>query len=124
MAAKRLRYVALAVGAAWACWWVFFAMAEAIGDRRFTGAIIFLVAMFGALALAWKWPGIGAALFLAEGIASIVIYTPMWWRRFHLGGTLLMFAWMPLPPIAAGVLLLRSRRQALPPRQASHPAAA
>ena len=112
MAAKRLRYVALGLGAAWACWWVFFAMAEAVGDHQFTGAIIFCVVMFGAVALAWKWPGIGAALFLAEGLAAIVVFTPMWWRRFHLGGTLLMFAWMPLPPIATGVLLLLSRRHA------------
>jgi hypothetical protein len=102
MAAKRLRYVALALGAAWACWWVSFEMAEAIGERQFTQAILFLVAMFGALALAWKWPVAGAALFFAEGIASIVMFAPMWTHRFHLGTFLLLFAMMPLPPLAAG----------------------
>jgi len=110
MAAKRLRSVALALGAAWACWWVFFAMAEAFSDHQFTGAIVFFVLMFGAVALAWKWPLAGAMLFILEGLAAIFMYTPMWWRRFHLGGTLLMTAWMPVPPIATGVLLFLSRR--------------
>jgi len=110
MAGRRLRQAALAIGLAWACWWVFFATAEAFSDRQFVGAILFFVAMFGAVALAWKWPVAGAALFLAEALASILMYAPMWWRRFHLGGTLLMFAWMPLPPFAAGILLLLSAR--------------
>ena len=114
MAAKRLRYVALALGAAWACWWVFFETAEAIGDRQFTQAILFLVVMFGAVALAWKWPAIGAALFLAEGIAAIVMFAPGWARHFHLGAFLLLFAMMPLPPLAAGILLLLSRRHPRP----------
>jgi len=119
MAAKRLRYVALALGAAWACWWVFFETAEAIGDRQFGQAILFLVAMFGAVALAWKWPAIGAALFLVEGLTSIVIFAPMWAHRFNLGLFLVMFAMMPLPPLAAGVLLLLSRRQTHPHQPAA-----
>jgi hypothetical protein len=119
MAAKRLRYVALALGAAWACWWVFFETAEAIGDRQFAQAILFLVVMFGAVALAWKWPVIGAALFLAEGIAAIVMFAPMWAHRFRLGEFLLLFAMMPLPPLAAGILLLLSRRRAHPHEHAA-----
>lgn len=111
MAAGRLRSVGLAVGAAWACWWVFFETAEAIGAGQFAQAIIFLVLMFGPVAVAWKWPVAGAAMFLAEGLASLVMFVPMWWHRFHLGGMLLMFAWMSLPPITAGVLLLLARRQ-------------
>jgi hypothetical protein len=118
MAAKRLRYVALALGAAWACWWVFFETAEAIGDRQFGEAILFLMVMFGAVAIAWKWPAIGAALFLAEGIAAIVMFTPMWAHRFHLGMFLALFAMMPLPPLAAGILLLLSRRTSRPQEHA------
>ena len=34
---------------------MFFETAEAIDDRQFTQAILFLVVMFGAVALAWKW---------------------------------------------------------------------
>ncbi len=116
MASKRLRQVGLAVGLAWACWWVFFETAEAIGTREFGQAVIFGVLMLGGIALAWKWPAAGAGLLLAEGVAAIVTFAPMWWRRFHFAGTLLMFAWMPLPPLAAGILLLLSRRhRAMPP---------
>ena len=111
MASKRLRLVALSLGLAWACWWVFFATAEAFADRNFTGDIIFFVAMLGAVALAWKRPVAGGMLFLAESLASMIMYIPMWWRRFHLAGTLLMFAWMCLPPLAAGILLLVARRR-------------
>jgi hypothetical protein len=124
MAAKRLRYVALALGAAWACWWVFFETAEAIGDRQFTQAILFLVVMFGAVALAWKWPAIGAVLFLVEGTASIVMFAPMWTHRFHLGAFLVLFAMMPLPPLAAGILLLLFRPRRHAHDDAGHPAAA
>ena len=84
----------------------------------------FFVAMFGAVALAWKWPVAGAAVFLAEGVASIVMYSAMWWHRFHLGGTLLMLAWMPLPPIAAAILLLLFRLQREAHGHAGHAAAA
>lgn len=116
MAGKRLRYIALALGAAWACWWVFFETAEAMGDRQFTQAILFVVVMFGTLAAAWKWPVIGAALFLAEGLTAAVLFTPAWAHNFRPGQFLLLFTMMPLPPLAAGILLLLSRhkRQAQP----------
>ena len=112
MAAKRLRNVGLALGAAWACWWVFFETAEAMGDRRFTQAILFVVVMFGTLALAWRWPAIGGALYLAEGIVLSIAMLLAMFRHFGLGRFLLLFAMMPLPPLAAGTLLLLSRRRA------------
>jgi hypothetical protein len=112
MVNKRLRYVALALGAAWVCWWVCFEAAEAVGDRQVMQAIIFMVVMFGAVAIAWKWPAIGAVLFLVEGIGAIVMFAPMWAYRFRLAEFLALFAMMPLPPLAAGILLLLSRRTA------------
>jgi len=109
MAAKRMRYVALALGLAWACWWVFFETAEAIGDRQFGQAILFFVVMFGVVAIAWKWPAIGGALFLLDGVAAIALFAPGWMRHFHAAQILILFAIMPAPPLAAGVLLLLSR---------------
>ena len=103
---------------------MFFETAEAIGDRQFTQAILFLVVMFGAVVIAWKWPAIGAALFLAEGLASIVMFTPMWAHRFRLAEFLILFAMMPLPPLAAGTLLLLSRPRKHAADHAGHPAAA
>src|ERR1022692_3702175 len=73
MAAKRLRYVALALGAAWACWWVSFETAEAIGDRQFTQAILFLVVMFGAVALAWKWMPYSRRFRLPSSVIQSVV---------------------------------------------------
>ena len=110
MAAKHLRSVALAIGAAWACWWVFFELAESLADRRFGQAAFFLIAMFAAVVLAWKWPAAGSVLFLVEGFASIAMFAPSWAHRFRFYEFLVMFAMMPLPPIAAGILLLLSRR--------------
>ncbi len=117
MAAKRMRQVALALGLAWACWWVFFAIAEAFASHQFWEALAFLVVMPGTVALAWKWPAIGGVLFLVEGMAAIGMYAPMWLRRFPPLQIAALFAMMPLPPLAAGILLLFSRK----PR---HPAAA
>lgn len=109
MTAKRMRYVALASGLAWACWWVFFETAEAIGDRQFGQAFLFFVVMFGVVAIAWKWPAIGGALFLLDGAAAIALFAPAWLHHFHALQVLILFAIMPAPPLAAGILLLLSR---------------
>jgi hypothetical protein len=106
-----MRQAALAVGLAWACWWVLFEGAEAMGSHQFGQAIIFIVAMFGPLAVAWKWPAIGGGMLLAAGLAAIGMFTPVWIRRFDAAQFLLFFAMMPLPPLTAGVLLLLSRRR-------------
>jgi hypothetical protein len=37
------------------------------------------------------------------------MFTPAWAHRFRLAQFLLLFAMMPLPPLAAGILLLLSR---------------
>jgi hypothetical protein len=91
MASKRIRQVALALALAWACWWVFFEMAEAVGGRQF-----------------------------GQGLTAIVMMAPMWLHRFHAAQVLILFAIMPLPPLATGILLLLSRRRP----HTSRPAAA
>lgn len=109
MSTKHMRRVGLALGLAWACCWILFEGAEAMGDGQFGQAILFLVVMAGTVALAWKWSAIGGALFLLEGMTALVLFSPMWIRRFHPGEFLLLFAMMPAPPLAAGALLLLSR---------------
>ena len=111
MSSRHLRSVAMALALAWACWWVFFEVAEGIGDRQFGQAIVFVVAMFGAVIIAWRWPVIGAMVFLLEGVLSAAIFAPHWAHRFRVHEFLVMFAMMPLPPLAAGVLLLLSVRK-------------
>jgi hypothetical protein len=114
MASKRLRQVALALALAWTCWWVFFETAEAFEDRQFTQAVLFFVAMFGAVALAWKWPVTGAVVLIAEGLVSIAMFAPGWGHRFRISAILMLFAMMPLPPLVSGGLLLLSRRRGTP----------
>ena len=109
MHGKHLRYAALGLAAAWALWWVFFEVAEAIGEHAFGQAVAFFVLMFGAVAVAWKWPLPGAILFLMEGCSAIILFAPGWLHRFHPGAALVLFAIMPTPPLAAGILLLLSR---------------
>lgn len=110
MASRRVRQVGLSVALAWACWWVCFEGAEAIGDRQFTQAIVFVVAMFGGVLLAWKWPVAGGLLLIAEGLVSAIMMAPAWIRHFQIGPMLMLIAMMPVPPLAAGALLLLSRR--------------
>jgi hypothetical protein len=105
-----MRSIALALVLAWACWWVFFETVEAVGSHRYGQAILFVVVMFGPAAVAWKWPAIGGALFPADGIAATGMLGPAWTRRFDLAQFLLLFIMMPLPLLAAGTLLLLSRK--------------
>ncbi len=108
-----MRYAGLVLAILWAGWWVFFASADAIVSHRFGPAIVFAVVMIsvmiGAVAIAWKWPAIGGVLLIVEGLASIAIWAPMWMRRFPAWEIISLFASMPIPPVAAGVLLLLSR---------------
>jgi hypothetical protein len=109
MPGKWMRGCALVLGLLWACWWVFFEAAEAMGSGVFGQAIIFAVVMLGIIAVAWKWNAIGGALLIAEGIAAIAFFAPMWLHNFGTWQIVGLFAMMPAPPIVAGVLLLMSK---------------
>ena len=110
MSGKWMRRCALALGLLWAGWWVFFEAAEAMGSGLFGQAIIFAVAMLGVVAVAWRWSVIGGALLIAEGIAAIAFFGPMWLQNFGTWQIVALSALMPAPPIVAGVLLLMSKR--------------
>ena len=109
MSRRTERLWALALGLVWAGWWVFFATAESVVSHRFIPPVLFVAVMFGTVAIAWKWPAAGAALFCIESLASIAIWAPMWLRRFAPLQVVLLFGIMPAPPMAAAILLLLSR---------------
>lgn len=100
--------VALVIALLWAIWWVFFAAADAIVSRRFGGAITLAVVVIGTVAIASKWRAVGGVLLILASIASVGIWGAMWIRRFNFLQIVLIFALMPLPPLAAGILLLIS----------------
>jgi hypothetical protein len=120
MASKWMRYTALALALLWAGWWVFFETAEAVGSHDFMQAIIFAVVMFGAVAIAWRWPAVGGALLVLVSAVAIAMFAPIWLHRFDLWPTVGLFATMPLPLLVAGVLLLLARHEHHP--VGAHPA--
>ena len=108
MHSRAAKLSALALGVIWAGWWVFFATGGAVVSHRLIPPILFLVVMFGTVAIAWKWHAIGAALFCIESLASVATSAPMWLRRFPPLQVVLLFGIMPAPPIAAAILLVLS----------------
>lgn len=109
MHGKWMRRCALTLGLLWACGWVFFEAAEAMGSGVFGQAILFAVVMLGVIATAWRWNAIGGALLIVEGIAAIAFFAPMWLHNFEAWQILGLFTMMPAPPIVAGALLLMSK---------------
>lgn len=113
-----MRITARALSLVWASWWVFFEGAEAVGSGKFGQAVIFVVFMFGAAALAWKWEVAGGLLLILEAMAALAMFTPMWLRRFDLFQASVLFVMMPAPPLLSGILFLwhgmntRKREQA------------
>lgn len=106
MPANWMRYTARSLSSLWACWWVFFETAEAIGSHQFGQAIIFAVVMLGPAAIAWKWEIAAGILLVLESIGATVLFSAMWMRRFHLAGYLALFAMMCAPPLISGILFL------------------
>ena len=116
MSKKWMRVTALTIALLWAGWWVFFEAAEAVSSHEFMQLIIFTVVMLGSVAIAWKWPVIGGALLLLAGAGAIALFAPAWLRHLDFWPMVGLFAAMPLPPLAAGVLLLLSGHQHHPVR--------
>ena len=115
-----MRHTALTRAVVWACVWVFFETAEAVGSHDFMQAIILAVVMFGAVVVAWKWPAAGGVLLVLAAMAATAMFAPAWLRTFGIWPLPALFATMPLPPLAAGILLLLSRHEHHPVR--AHPA--
>jgi hypothetical protein len=57
--------------------------------------------------VAWRWPGIGGALLVLEGIVALgFIVRAFLWGRFTASTLTLMCLTLGLPPLAAGILFL------------------
>jgi len=111
---SRMRRLAMAVAVLWAGWWLLFDTADAIQRKEFGHAILFAAAVSVPVAIARKWPVAGGTLLLLASVASILVYVQMWVRSFDFWQIALLFAIMPLPPLAAGVLLLLSTHPHVP----------
>jgi hypothetical protein len=94
---------------------VFFFAYVDFGARQISQAYLLFLVMFGIVALAWRWPKVGAVVLLAIGVS--LIFHPFIFVDYitphgpRLADELMMFAMLPLPPLASGALLLFSRHQ-------------
>jgi hypothetical protein len=98
----------------WALFWVWFGLASGIaegGGFRYTlihTALPGLVFLAIAL-LAWRWEALGGTALVVIGLAVLVGYPLLWGSRFPLSTVVQVVATMALPPMGAGILLLRHR---------------
>ncbi len=95
--------------------WLWFGIASAVAERlgalNSIGHIIVPGGILVVTALvAWRWPIVGAALLIAEGLFVAIAYPLTFGRRFPLFTTVMVWLTMALPPLVAGVLLLVDRR--------------
>ena len=100
-------WAARAIAVAWAGWWTFFTVAEAIHEPLEAlvthGWMVLL--MWGAIALAWKYPAAGGVVLIAEGLFVVSCFLVGWLpsRSGYVGFVILTLA---VPPILAGLMLL------------------
>ena len=104
-----MRVAALITASLWAGVWTLFEGAEAAGSGQFGQAALFLLLMFGAVGIAWKWPLVGGIVLILEALAAMALFAPMWLRQMHGAECVLLFATMCAPPLIAGLLLVLSR---------------
>jgi len=95
--------------------WLWFGIASAVEERLgWSNAILHVLVPGGAFALmgavAWRWRRVGGMLLVAAGVTIMVGY-PLVDGEFYTTSTLVfVLLATAAPAIAAGVLLLESRR--------------
>jgi hypothetical protein len=66
---------------------------EAPPASRFAGFLVHLIPSFvlaGLLMVAWRWPGVGGALFLIAGLSPLLLPNNSVWTNLILGGPFLV----------------------------------
>ena len=107
MNATRLRVIAGSLAMAWACWWIFFAVATSlpggIGAAVVPG-LIACVVLLGSVAVAWNWEPIGGTLLILEGLTIVGAYTTGFLHNNSPSTMAVVLIMAAMPPIVAGVL--------------------
>ncbi len=105
-----LRLSAVITLALWAAWWLFFAVASSVSEHgghwkdAFGIYTLVLLLLIGVPTVAWRRPGLGAWLLLAESL--FLFWFVLFFAHNPLNTTLFLVLTLALPPLAAGVLLL------------------
>jgi hypothetical protein len=106
----RVRWTARVIMILWALFWLFFAVADGMGDLAKLGPagktplIAFVVVVIVCLLIAWFAELIGGLLLIAVGlVAYFFFHVPTQFAEGNSGIFVLLV--MVLPPLLAGVLL-------------------
>lgn len=107
---KRMRSIARSLGLIWACWWIFFALANAVGER-FSQQAVLILAFFpliflGSAMLPRLWERVGGAVLLLEGLIILFVYPWITYNQLPLSAILVVVLTLALPPLVAGFLFL------------------
>lgn len=94
--------------------WLWFGIASAAGEGLGAGNWLAHILGPGAIllataAIAWRWPSVGGALLMLEGLVVAVGYPMMANPRFPVATIVFVLLTMAAPPIVAGGLLLFAR---------------
>jgi hypothetical protein len=109
-------WVARAVAAFWAGFWLWFGAASAIAGHQPWLQVLYWAcrpgAIFAALAAAaWRWPRVGGALLVLTSIVVAGWYA-VWFGHMPLATKALTLATFALPPLISGILFLAHKRAA------------
>jgi len=107
---KTVEYLARALSLLWAGFWTFFFVAESLAWRTPLGRMTIWVALglaFVILALvAWRWEVTGGLALMAVGVLAALAYGIWGPRELSVPTRVTTLLAFGLPPVTAGVLFL------------------
>jgi len=108
--AKRLRSTARSLSLVWAFWWIFFASANAVGERFSQQAVLifafFLLIFLGSAIIPQLWEPTGGIILLLEGLILLVGFPLLTYNQLPFSTIILVMLTLALPPLVAGLLFL------------------
>lgn len=116
------RVLGLGLGAIWAAWWTFFAVASSLGEVFSRGhafshvPVAIVLALLSAIAVAWRWPAAGRILFAAFGL--LLLWASVYFFNNPPATIWFLVLTLALPPLVSGLLLLADQWYRRPPGNA------
>ena len=95
--------------------WLWFGVASAVEEQFGWGNLLLHLLLPGGAfaiiaAIAWRWPLAGGALLIAAGFLVVVGYSLIDGEFYTTSTLVFVMLAMAAPPVAAGVLLMQSRK--------------
>jgi hypothetical protein len=118
----RIKYPAIVLALIWAGWWTFFCIASAISEgsdslagwiHTAPGFIFLLTAV-----IAWRWEMVGGILLIVEAVGGMAFFGIWPFGSDSMMASLFLLLTLALPPLAAGIMLLVSKRVTSKPKAA------